>query len=162
GGWVAVGVAARAILDAAIAAGDAYELTRRALRVEEADGGWRLSVGQRTFDLDRVRRLIVVGAGKASGRMAEAVADAIGDPFADSLVVVEEARECAAQVGGVEAGPPIPDERGRAAAGEILRLVTSAGADDLVICLISGGGSALMPLPVPGVTLAEKQTVTRL
>jgi glycerate 2-kinase len=154
--------AARAILDAAIAAGDAYRLTREALAVEEVNGSWRLTVGERAFDLDRVRRLFIVGAGKASGRMAEAVADTLGDPHAQSLVVVKENPGCNWRVRWVEAGHPIPDERGRAAAEEILRLVESAGVDDLVICVISGGGSALLPLPVPGVSLAEKQAVTRL
>ena len=62
----------------------------------------------------------------------------------------------------VESGHPIPDARGEAAGEEILRLARDAGPDDLVLCLISGGGSALTPSPVPGVTLAEKQAVTRL
>jgi glycerate 2-kinase len=62
----------------------------------------------------------------------------------------------------VEAEHPIPDARGEAAAAEILRLARDAGPDSLVLCLISGGGSALTPAPVPGVTLAEKQATTRL
>jgi glycerate 2-kinase len=153
--------AARAILDAAIAAGDAYTLTRAALTAEEVGGGWRLSVGGRAFDLEATRRAIVVGAGKASGAMAEAVAGMLGDPSLRGLVVVKAITEpCRVEL--VEAGHPLPDERGRAAAARILKLVASAGPEDLVICVISGGGSALLPLPVEGVTLAEKQAVTRL
>jgi glycerate 2-kinase len=154
--------AARAILSAAIAAGDAYALTRAALRVEERPDSWRLAVGEQIFPLDRTRRVLVIGAGKASGRMADAVADAIGDLFVEGLVVVKEATECYPRIRVVEAGHPIPDERGRAAAAQIRRLVAGAGPDDLVVCVISGGGSALLPAPVPGLTLAEKQAVTRL
>ena len=138
--------AARAILDAAIAAGDARRLTRAALPA-----------------LEGARRVLVVGAGKASAGMALAAEEALGARVGGGLVVVKEAGGVRLErIRLVEAGHPIPDERGRAAAAEILRLVASAGADDLVICLVSGGGSALMPLPVPGVSLAEKQAVTRL
>ncbi len=151
--------AARAILDAAIAAGDARRLTGRALRLE----GSRLTVGGRAFDLARLRRIVVVGAGKASAEMATAVEDVLGERVTAGLVVVKDARGArGSRVRVVEAGHPLPDERGRAAADEILGLVTAAGPDDLVLCLISGGGSALLPLPVPGVSLAEKQAVTRL
>jgi hydroxypyruvate reductase len=151
--------AARAILNAAIAAGDARRLTRAAV----ARGRSHLTVAGRRFELDGLRRVVVVGAGKASGEMAQALEESLGDLVTEGLVVVKEAP--AARPGRirlVEAGHPIPDERGREAAGEILRLVTAAGPGDLVIGLVSGGGSALLPLPPPGVSLAEKQAVTRL
>ena len=151
--------AARAILDAAIAAGDARRLTRQALALE----GSRLTVDGRGFDLERVRRIVVVGAGKASAEMAQAVEALLGDRVGEGLVVVKERGAAAlSRIQLVEGGHPIPDERGRAAAEEIVRLARGAGADDLVLCLISGGGSALAPLPVAGVSLGEKQAVTRL
>ncbi len=91
--------------------------------------------------------MLVVGAGKASGAMAAAVEDALGDRIADGLVVVKDgylARH--ARVRLVEAGHPVPDERGEAAAArEIRALAESAGADDLLLVLVSGGGSALTP-----------------
>ena len=150
---------ARRILDAAIAAGDAGRLTRRALQRE----GPRLRVGDRVFDLGRVRRVVVVGTGKASGTMAEAAEAALDGAPVEGLVAVKERRGPGARrVRVVESGHPIPDARGEAAAEEILRLARDAGPDDLVLCLISGGGSALTPSPVPGVSLAEKQAVTRL
>lgn len=150
---------ARRILDAAIAAGDAAGLTRRAFQRE----GSRLRAGGREFDLGRLRRVVVVGAGKASGRMAEAVEAALEGVLVEGLVAVSERRGPAPRrIRLVEAGHPIPDSRGEAAGAEILRLVRDAGPDDLVLCLISGGGSALTPAPVPGVTLTEKQAVTRL
>ena len=151
--------AARRILDAAIAAGDASRLTRQALARE----GSRLRVGGRVFDLARVRRVVVVGAGKASGTMAEA-AEAVldGVPLEGLVAVKERSDPGPRRVRVVESGHPIPDARGEAAGEAILRLARDAGPDDLVLCLISGGGSALTPSPVPGVTLAEKQAVTRL
>lgn len=151
--------AARTILAAAIAAGDARQLTRQALRLE----GTRLSVAGRTFDLERVGRIVVVGAGKASGEMAEALESVLRDRISEGLVVVRERRAATpGRVRVVEAGHPLPDERGRAAAEELRGLVTGLGPEDLVFCLGSGGGSALAPLPVQGVSLAEKQAATRL
>ena len=151
--------AARQLLDAAIAAGDAGRLTRAALeRV-----GPRLVVAGSAIDLRPVRRVVIVGMGKASGPMARTAEDVLGDLPVGGLVVVKDLRGALPRrVRAVEAGHPIPDARGQAAAEEILGLVQAATADDLVLCLISGGGSALAPAPVPGVSLAEKQGVTRL
>ena len=107
--------------------------------------------------------MIAIGAGKASGTMAEAVEATLGDVPVEGLVAVKERGPGgSSRIRAVEAGHPIPDARGEAAGGEILRLVRAAGPDDLVLCLISGGGSALTPSPVSGVSLAEKQAVTRL
>ncbi len=151
--------AARRILDAAIAAGDAARLTRRALSRD----GSSLRVAGRSFDLGPIRRVVVVGAGKASGAMAEAVEDVLDGLPVEGLVAVKERREPGPRrVRAVESGHPIPDARGQAAAEEILRLARGAGPGDLVLCLISGGGSALTPAPVAGVSLGEKQAVTRL
>jgi hydroxypyruvate reductase len=151
--------AARAVLDAAIAAGDAGRLTRAALRRE----GDLLAVGGRRFDLGGVRRVVVVGAGKASGAMAAAAEAVLADREVAGLVAVKEARGALPRrLRVVEAGHPLPDARGQAAAGEIRRLAEGAGPEDLVLALVSGGGSALTPAPVAGVTLAEKQAVTRL
>jgi glycerate 2-kinase len=151
--------AARRIFDAALAAGDAGRLTRQALRRE----GACLHVGGRAFLLDRVRRVVAVGAGKASGAMAAAADDLLADIPLEGLVAVK-ARGAAEprRIHVVEAGHPIPDARGEAAARAILELACAAGPEDLVLALISGGGSALAPAPVAGVTLAEKQAVTRL
>jgi hydroxypyruvate reductase len=151
--------AARAILDAATAAGDARRLAGAAVGLDRS----HLMVAGRRFDLDGLRRIVVVGAGKASAEMARALEESLGDRVTEGLVAVKEAPAGRpGRIRLVQAGHPIPDERGRAAAEEILRLVTAAGPGDLVICLVSGGGSALLPLPVPGVSLAEKQAVTRL
>jgi hydroxypyruvate reductase len=139
---------ARAIFDAALAAGDVRPLVLNALSaVRPPDSG----------------RLIVVGAGKASGAMAAAVEEAWGDRVSGGLVVVKDGYLAATRrLHLVEAGHPVPDERGAVAARGIRSLVETATGDDLVLVLISGGGSALTPAPAPPVTLADKQAVTRL
>jgi len=148
-----------AIFRAALEAGDPARLIPAAVRLE----GAHLVVHDRAFDLERVRRLLVVGAGKASGAMAQTLERLLGERIADGLVVVKEgALYPTRRIRQVEASHPIPDERGLRAAEGIVELARSAGPEDLVLCLISGGGSALTPLPVAGVGLEEKRRVTRL
>lgn len=154
------------LLRAALDAVDPYAAVRRALRTE----GDHLEVGERTYDLSRYRRVIVVGGGKASAPMAVAVEDALGGRVSAGLVNVKyghvlpsEGRATATRVIEInEAGHPIPDERGVEGARRMAELLSSADGGDLVICLISGGGSALMALPVEGVTLGDKQQLTDL
>ena len=106
-------------------------------------------------------RLIVIGAGKASAAMARAVEDAWAGPL-EGLVVTRYGYAVPCQrIEIVEAAHPVPDAAGLAAARRILSLAEGAGADDAVLCLISGGGSALLPLPLDGLTLADKQAVNR-
>ncbi len=104
-------------------------------------------------------RLIVLGAGKASAAMARAVEDNWDGPL-EGLVVTRygHAVPCA-RIAVVEAAHPVPDQAGAEAAARILALARSAGPDDLVLCLISGGGSALLTLPAPGLTLDDKRAV---
>jgi hydroxypyruvate reductase len=106
-------------------------------------------------------RLIVVGAGKASAAMARAVADHWRGPL-EGLVVTRYgyAVPCR-QIEIVEAAHPLPDAAGHAAARRMLALVSGLSADDLVLCLISGGGSALLSLPAAGLVLDDKQTINR-
>jgi len=106
-------------------------------------------------------RTIVVGAGKASAAMARAVEDRWRHPL-DGLVVTRYGYgEDCRRIEIVEAAHPVPDEKGRAAAGRILDKVKGLSADDLVLCLISGGASALLALPATGLTLGDKQQVNR-
>lgn len=103
-------------------------------------------------------RVVVVGAGKASARMAEAVEAAWGP--CDGLVITRYgyARPCAG-IEIVEAAHPVPDASGQAATARMMDLLHSLGSDDFVLCLISGGASALLVAPANGVTLSEKQAV---
>ena len=106
-------------------------------------------------------RTIVIGAGKASAAMARAVEDNAEGPLS-GLVVTRYGHAVACRdVEIVEAAHPVPDASGAATARRILDLAASAGPDDLVLALISGGGSALLALPADGLTLADKQAVNR-
>lgn len=149
--------AAVAIWEAGLGAGRVNSLLQRSLRLDGSD----LRVGSAVFDLARIRRLLVVGAGKASGAMAHCLEEILEDRIAQGLVVVKEGYTAPTRrIRLVEAGHPIPDARGERATRELLTLAQSAGADDLVVVLVSGGGSALTPAPVPPITLAEKQALT--
>jgi glycerate 2-kinase len=106
-------------------------------------------------------RTIVVGAGKAAGAMAKAVEDHWTGPL-EGLVVTRYGHGApCSRIEVVEAGHPVPDSAGREAAERIFASVQGLTADDLVLCLISGGGSALLSLPAPGITLADKQGVNK-
>jgi len=106
-------------------------------------------------------RTIVLGAGKASAAMAKAVEDNWPGDL-EGLVATRygHAVDCR-HIAIVEAGHPVPDAQGEEAARRILELAAGAAADDLVLCLFSGGGSALLSLPAEGLTLADKQAVNR-
>jgi hydroxypyruvate reductase len=106
-------------------------------------------------------RTIVVGAGKASAAMARAVEDHWTGRL-EGLVVTRYGYAVPCEhIEIVEAAHPVPDEAGLAAATRMLELVSDLTADDLVICLISGGGSALLPLPAEGLTLQDKQEISQ-
>jgi glycerate-2-kinase len=108
-------------------------------------------------------RVIVIGAGKASAQMAAAVEEIIGHHITDGLVVTRYGYGLPLKrIRLVEAGHPIPDASGLEAVDKIRTMISSLKPDDLVLCLISGGGSALWPAPAEGITLREKQEVTSL
>ncbi len=106
-------------------------------------------------------RTVVVGAGKASAAMAKAVEESLEWPL-EGLVVTRYGHGAPTRrIEIVEAAHPVPDAKGRAAAGRILQAVQGLTVDDLVLCLISGGGSALLALPADGLSLEDKQAVNR-
>ena len=106
-------------------------------------------------------RTIIVGAGKASAAMARAVENTWQGPLSGLVVTRYGYAVPCDQVEILEAAHPVPDAAGMRAAQRILQLVENLHEDDLVLCLISGGGSALMPLPARGLTLQMKQDVSR-
>ena len=106
-------------------------------------------------------RLIVIGAGKASAAMARAVEDHWTGPLSGLVVTRYGYGVPCKRIEIVEASHPVPDAAGLRAAERLLELVQGLTKDDLVLCLISGGGSSLLPLPLPGLTLADKQAVSR-
>lgn len=107
-------------------------------------------------------RLVVIGAGKASAAMARAVEQHWGGPRErlTGLVVTRYGYRVACEhIEIIEAAHPVPDEAGLKAAERIKQVVQGLSADDVVLCLISGGGSALLPAPAPGLALADKQDI---
>jgi glycerate 2-kinase len=145
------------ILEAALRAVDPYEAVCRVLRVE----GDTLWVGDLDYTLSEFRHIYVVGAGKAGAPMVRAVEDLLGERVSGGHVNVKvDHAEPTRFVQIHEAGHPIPDEAGLAGATEIARLLRDTVEEDLVLCLISGGGSALMTLPVEGVSLADIKALT--
>ena len=147
------------IFQAALKAVDPVEAILRHVRLEDD----ALQVGEHRFAFKDYDRILVAGAGKAGASMARALEDLLGDNIADGVIVVKEGHGLPLEHIRIhEASHPVPDERGIKGAEEILSLVKEAGGRDLVLCLISGGGSALLVAPAEGVTLEDKQEVTRL
>ena len=108
-------------------------------------------------------RLLVLGAGKAAAKMAQAVEEVAGEAISGGLVVTKYGHSLPLQrVEIAEAGHPLPDPSGIAAVQQMRELLTGLKPEDVVICLISGGGSALWPAPAEGITLGQKQEVTQL
>ena len=106
-------------------------------------------------------RTIVVGAGKAAATMARAVEEHWRGELSGLVVTRYGHRAPTKRIEVVEAAHPVPDLAGREAAERVINMVRGLSADDLVLCLISGGGSALLTLPAPGLTLQDKQGINR-
>ncbi|MEQ9618217.1 MAG: glycerate kinase [Deltaproteobacteria bacterium] len=116
----------------------------------------------REYDLPAFENVYVVGMGKAAASMAKAVEDILGDRLTAGVVNVKYGHTVPLGTIKVnEAGHPVPDEGGIRGTREIIDLLEKTGKNDLVICLISGGGSALLPFPAEGLTLEDKQHLTK-
>ena len=116
-----------------------------------------------TFDLRKFDRVIVVGAGKATAPMARAIEKILGDRIDAGCICVKYGyTENLSKIEIMEAAHPVPDGNGAAGARRILEMMGGTGENDLVISLISGGGSALLPLPPDSITLEEKRATTQL
>ncbi|MDR4463199.1 MAG: glycerate-2-kinase family protein, partial [Nitrospira sp.] len=149
----------RRLITAGLDAADPY----RALLNSVSLQGQSLRVGQRLYDLSHIDRVIAVGAGKASARMAQALEKVLGGRVADGLVIVKTGHTLPTKRIAIrEASHPIPDRSGVHATQQLLRLIKDLGPRDLLFVLLSGGASSLLPAPVPGVTLTDKQRTTRL
>ena len=121
-----------------------------------------LRIGPREFRFDDFERIVLVGAGKASAPMAYAMEEILKGRVSGGTIVVKDGHGMALESTTViEASHPVPDRRGVAGSEAVLALADAAGPNDLVICLISGGGSALMIAPAEGISLDDKQDATR-
>lgn len=126
--------------------------------------GDALTIHGRTYDLKRIKRVLIVGAGKAGAPMAHAAAQILGKHLTQGVVIVKEGYRHddwqSEKISILEAGHPIPDERGVQGTQRIIQLLEDTKPDDLILCLISGGGSALLTSPAHGLDLADLQSVT--
>lgn len=149
----------RMLLAAGLKAADPYQALLKSVFLNRHF----LKVGRRTYDLSNVDRVVAVGAGKASARMAQALETVLGTRLEEGLVVVKTGHTFTTKrITVLEAGHPIPDRAGLHATQQLLGLTQPLTPRDLLIVLLSGGASSLLPAPVPGVTLADKQRTTRL
>ncbi|MDQ7028313.1 MAG: glycerate kinase [Ardenticatenia bacterium] len=147
------------LVRAALGAADPAAAVRRAVRLK----GDHLHVAGHVYDLSRFAHVYVIGAGKASATMARAVEEIVGDRVAGGIVITKYGYTCPTRRVVVrEAGHPVPDEAGVRATHEMMALASRAGPDDLVLALISGGGSALLVAPSEGLTLRDLQETTAL
>jgi glycerate 2-kinase len=146
-------------VEALLKAADAKEVIKSKIAVTEG----LLKVSGKTYNLDSYRRVIVVGGGKASGAMAEALENLLGEFIDDGIVVVPKGTASKYNIKRItlhEASHPVPDKSSIKGAEKIIEIVKHSQENDLVICLISGGGSSLMALPRKGITLEDKQKTT--
>lgn len=147
------------IFHAGLEAVDPVAAVRRYVSLDHG----QLIVGDKTYDLSQVNDLLIVGAGKASGAMAAALEEILAERITGGLVVVKYGHAVdLSHISLVEAGHPVPDKNGQEGAEKIRKHISMAGKTDLVICLMSGGGSALLPSPGSGLTLTDKQEAIRV
>ena len=157
---------AMAIWGAGVAAVNSAELVRTAVCRSEN----RLEICGEVYDIDSIRRIVVVGAGKAGAGMALGLESALGSDLVQAKVEgwINVPADCVRPLQKIRlhdarpAGVNEPTQQGVEGSERMLEMVAGLQSDDLCIVLLSGGGSALMPLPVPGISLADKLTVTRL
>jgi glycerate 2-kinase len=122
-----------------------------------------LKVNQYSFDLKKFKNVYVIGGGKASGSIAEALEQILGRHIANGLVNIPHGSKHKTEIIKFqEANHPIPDKSGVEGTRRMLEIAEQAKKEDLVICLISGGGSSLMPLPRGGITIKDKRELTNM
>ena len=150
---------ALAIFQAGVEAVDPAQAIKNHLKFEEN----HLIVGEKTTDLSGFDRISVIGAGKASAAMARAMEEILDERLNFGLVITKHNHALPLdKVHVIEAGHPVPDEAGFRGARQIVRFLEQVDEKDLVFFLISGGGSALLPYPHEGLTLEDKQDVTKI
>lgn len=151
----------KGVVQSALAAVDPAAAVRQALALR----GRRLQAGDRSFDLSAYRRVRVIGAGKAAQAMARGLTGVLGDRISDGVLVTKHREDSGGLPPGIDVllgGHPVPTQDSVNSTGRLVEYLRESAAGDLVICLISGGGSALLTWPQAGVTLDDLQALTRL
>ncbi|MEE8135757.1 MAG: glycerate-2-kinase family protein, partial [Thermodesulfobacteriota bacterium] len=150
---------ARTIFEAGLKAADPATAVKNHLKRENN----KLLLQGQEYDLRNYENIYVIGMGKAAASMAKAIEEIVGDRLTSGIVNVKYGHTVVLDIVKTnEAAHPIPDEAGLTGTKEIIELLKETGENDLVICLISGGGSALLPSPAGNLTLEDKQTITKL
>ncbi|MEM2047663.1 MAG: DUF4147 domain-containing protein, partial [Candidatus Jordarchaeales archaeon] len=147
------------LVELAISVSDPRDAIRKSVKLNDEC----LTVFSERIPLRNVENIYVVGAGKASGAMAEALEEILGELIVDGAVCIQKGTSNMFSTRFIrlfEAAHPVPSEENIRGAEAVVGLLEEAGKDDLVICLISGGGSAMLTLPADGVELQDIQEVT--
>ena len=155
---------AKALFLKALSAVDPAKLLKERIRIERE----RLFIktegnSERFFDLKKVDKIFLVGTGKAAGAMAKAIEEIFEDRITKGIITTKYGHQLPLKKTDIiEAGHPLPDREGFEGAKKIQRLLQESGPNDLVIFLLSGGASALLPFPADQIDLKEKQEMTQL
>jgi len=151
--------AALDIIEYALRAADPYIVAKNLVKLD----GDTLTVGSLRFDLSQRGNIYVLGAGKATFPIAKALEEILGERITEGLIIVKRGQNGKLKKIKVrEASHPLPDIDGFRAAKEIMEIAKKAQRKDIVFCAITGGSSALAPLPIPGVSLEEKRKINEL
>lgn len=149
----------REIFQSALDAVDPYLAVLKAVTVEAN----HLRLGGATYNLADFKRVFVIGAGKATARMSLAIEELLGERLNGGLVIVKHGHSAPlAKIEQIEAAHPVPDQAGEEGARRVLALARAADSGTLLLCLLSGGASALLVAPAEGLTLQDKQLTTEL
>lgn len=147
------------IVDKALLTVDPFIATKNLINIQ----GNELLIGEVKFDLNQIEHIYVIGGGKATYPIAKALEEILEHRITEGLVVLKHGQQHKLnKIKIVEGGHPIPDEGGHAGAKEMFGIAQKATEKDLVITCITGGSSALLPLPVDGVSLEEKKQVNKV
>ena len=147
------------IFHAGVEAVNPYRLVLEAVRLDDRS----LKIENISYDLNHFKKIIVIGGGKATAPMAQAIESILGRFITDGRIIVKYGHAAKLKrIKVMEASHPVPDEAGVKGTEEIIRMMKQADEKTLVICLISGGASALLVSPVDSVTLGDKKIVTEL
>lgn len=147
------------VLEHALKRVNAYNAVKRVMQLKDDE----LRIGAFRYNLSRLHNIYVLGAGKGTFELAKALEDTLQDRIEKGIII--EKRDRGGKLNRIrvfEAGHPIPDEDGMRGAVEVAKLAKEAGEGDLVLVAVTGGCSALMPLPAEGLTLEDKKKVTDL
>ena len=152
------------VLAAALSAVEPGQAVARYLKRD----GKQLTAGERVYDLGRYRRVYLIGFGKAALPMGQTAAQILGEYLTARVLITKQGYGLLPGEAGetrltlLEASHPLPDESSLSATSRLLALLETTGEDDLVICLVSGGGSALLTQPAEGLSLKDIQDTTRV